>query len=81
MTPHPALPAFQLEPGTALAQASPWHHAPVTLDSPALQVMTDLTQYCSISRVLSILGHAQPPEQPWPGRRRHWVQGRDWRTT
>jgi predicted transcriptional regulator len=44
MTPHPALPAFHLEPGTALAQASPWHHAPVTLDSPALQVMTDLTQ-------------------------------------
>ncbi|MDO9073872.1 MAG: hypothetical protein Q7U73_11445 [Rubrivivax sp.] len=44
MTPHPALPAFQIEPGTALAQASPWHHAPVTLDSPALQVMTDLTQ-------------------------------------
>jgi signal-transduction protein with cAMP-binding, CBS, and nucleotidyltransferase domain len=44
MTQHPALPAFHLEPGTALAQASPWHHAPVTLDSPALQVMTDLTQ-------------------------------------
>jgi CBS domain-containing protein len=38
------LPTFKLEPGTALAQASPWHHAPVTLASPALQVMTDLVQ-------------------------------------
>jgi CBS domain-containing protein len=44
MAQHPALPAFHLEPGTALAQAGPWHHMPVTLDAPALQVMTDLTQ-------------------------------------
>ena len=39
-----ALPTFRLEPGTSIAQAKPWHHSPVTLDSPALQVMTDLTQ-------------------------------------
>ena len=39
-----ALPAFRLEPGTALAQAGPSNLAPVDLDSPALRVMTDLTQ-------------------------------------
>ncbi|MDE2092339.1 MAG: hypothetical protein KGL99_12010 [Burkholderiales bacterium] len=37
------LPTFRLEPGTAIAQATPGHTAPVTLDSPALEVMTDLT--------------------------------------
>ena len=39
-----ALPTFRLEPGTALAQAGPPNHAPVNLNSPALRVMTDLTQ-------------------------------------
>lgn len=39
-----ALATFRLAPGTSLAQAAPWHIAPVTLASPALQVMTDLTQ-------------------------------------
>ena len=38
------LPTFRLEPGTALAQAGPSNSAPVDLDSPALRVMTDLTQ-------------------------------------
>ena len=38
-----ALPTFRLEPGATIAQANPWHSAPVTLDSPALEVMTDLT--------------------------------------
>lgn len=38
------LPTFRLEAGITLSQASPWHHAPVTLDAPALSVMTDLTQ-------------------------------------
>ena len=38
------LSTFRLEPGTAIAQAQPWQAAPVTLDSPALAVMTDLTQ-------------------------------------
>ena len=38
------LPTFRLEPGTAIAQATPGHTSPVTLDSPALEVMTDLTQ-------------------------------------
>jgi CBS domain containing-hemolysin-like protein len=37
------LPTFPLEPGTALAQAQPGHTRLVTLDSPALEVMTDLT--------------------------------------
>ncbi len=39
-----ALPTFRLERGTSIAQASPWNNSPVTLESPALDVMTDLTQ-------------------------------------
>lgn len=39
-----ALPTFRLEAGTALAQAATASHASVTLASPALSVMTDLTQ-------------------------------------
>jgi CBS domain-containing protein len=39
-----ALPTFRLQPGTPLAHARPWHDSRVTVDSPALQVMTDLTQ-------------------------------------
>jgi len=38
-----ALPTFRLDAGTSIAQAEPWLTAPVTLDSPALAVMTDLT--------------------------------------
>ena len=38
-----SLPTFPLEPGTALAQAQPGHTRQVTLDSPAIDVMTDLT--------------------------------------
>jgi CBS domain-containing protein len=38
------LPTFRLEAGTAIAQAQPKSTAPVTLASPALEVMTDLTQ-------------------------------------
>src|SRR5256885_16874234 len=38
------LPTFRLDAGTAIAQAQPKSTAPVTLDSPALEVMTDLTQ-------------------------------------
>ena len=38
------LPTFRLEPATALAQAGGFNTAPVSLDSPALAVMTDLTQ-------------------------------------
>lgn len=45
MTHDAALPTFRLLPGTTLTQAQPWLHPPVTLDSPALAVMTDLTQF------------------------------------
>ena len=38
------LPTFRLDAGTSIAQAEPWHNTPVTLNSPALHVMTDLTQ-------------------------------------
>jgi CBS domain containing-hemolysin-like protein len=37
------LATFRVEPGTSIAQAEPWNTHPVTLDSPALEVMTDLT--------------------------------------
>lgn len=42
MNPEAALPTRRLEPGTSIVQAQPWHSTPVTLDSPALAVMTDL---------------------------------------
>ena len=38
-----ALPTFRLPPGVSLAQVQPQAQNAVTLDSPALQVMTDLT--------------------------------------
>ncbi len=44
MSTHDALDTFRIGSGIALAQAAPWHSAPVSPDSPALQVMTDLTQ-------------------------------------
>ena len=39
-----ALQTFGLEAGVSLAHATPWQTAAVTSDSPALLVMTDLTQ-------------------------------------
>jgi len=44
MSPDAALPTFRLERGTSLAQAQPTDSTPVTLSSPALAVMTDLTK-------------------------------------
>jgi CBS-domain-containing membrane protein len=44
MNPDDPLPTFRLEAGAAIAQAHPGNAVPVTLDSPALDVMTDLTQ-------------------------------------
>ena len=44
MHPDAALSTFRLAEGTAIAPASPWYAAPVTLESPALDVMTDLTK-------------------------------------
>ena len=44
MIQNAALPTHRLERGTSIAQAQPWQTAPVALDSPALSVMTDLTQ-------------------------------------
>jgi CBS domain-containing protein len=40
---YPALPAFHLASGISIAQTQPPVNGAVTLDSPALQVMTDLT--------------------------------------
>jgi CBS domain-containing protein len=45
MNVHAPVPTFRLDRGTTIAQANPWNNSsPVTLDSPALAVMTDLTQ-------------------------------------
>jgi len=44
MSPNDALPTRRIEPGSSLVQAAPWETAPVTLDAPALAVMTDLTK-------------------------------------
>ena len=44
MTPNSILPTFRLEPGTAIAQTGPGSSLPVTIGSPALEVMTDLTE-------------------------------------
>ena len=43
MHPETALPTFRLQPGVSLAQVQPQAHSAVTLASPALEVMTDLT--------------------------------------
>lgn len=44
MHPDAPLPSFRLAPGVSMIQASPWQSSPVTMDSPALEVMTDLTK-------------------------------------
>ena len=41
---YPALPTFHLADGTRVAQVLPLQKAAVTLDSPALTVMTDLVE-------------------------------------
>jgi CBS domain-containing protein len=38
------LPTFRLQTGAGLVQAEPWQNDPVTPDSPALSVVTDLTR-------------------------------------
>jgi len=44
MHPEAPLPSFRLGAGASMIQASPWVTAAVTLDTPALEVMTDLTK-------------------------------------
>jgi len=44
MDPNSPLPTLRLPRGTALAQSRDWQAEPVTLASPALDVMTDLTR-------------------------------------
>jgi CBS domain-containing protein len=43
MNPHAPLPTHRLERGTSITQAQPWQAGSVTLESPALAVMTDLS--------------------------------------
>jgi hypothetical protein len=43
MQPDSPLPTWRLAPSTVLAQSRDWQARPVTLESPALEVMTDLT--------------------------------------
>ncbi len=49
MNPHTTLPTQALAPGIALAQASPWHSTAVTLESPASDVMTDLSKVRAVT--------------------------------
>ena len=44
MSPQAALPTFAIEGATPIAQVGPWAATPVTLASPAAEVMTDLTR-------------------------------------
>ena len=41
---HAALPTFRFPERTCIAQAQPVTHGPVTLESPAIEVMTDLAE-------------------------------------
>lgn len=41
---HAALPTFRFPGGTCIPQAQPPMHGPVSMESPALQVMTDLAE-------------------------------------
>jgi signal-transduction protein with cAMP-binding, CBS, and nucleotidyltransferase domain len=43
VSPQAAMQTFRLETGVTIAQAKPWQAPPVTIGSPALDVMTDLT--------------------------------------
>jgi CBS domain-containing protein len=55
-----ALPTFRLERGTAIAQADVSNDAPVTLESPALDVMTDLTRVkAATTHPATTLRHAE----------------------
>ncbi|WP_294768320.1 hypothetical protein [uncultured Rhodoferax sp.] len=40
-----SLPTFRFPAGTHIVQVQPPQHGPVTLDSPAIEVFTDLAQY------------------------------------
>ncbi|HEU5294197.1 MAG TPA: CBS domain-containing protein [Burkholderiaceae bacterium] len=44
MHPEAPLPSFRLTTGVSMTQASPWVTATVTMRSPALDVMTDLSK-------------------------------------
>jgi CBS-domain-containing membrane protein len=44
MRPDAPLPTFRVEPSTSIAQTQPQSSTPVTLHSPAVEVVTDLTQ-------------------------------------
>lgn len=44
MNRNAVLPTFRLQPGISIAQAEPWQTQAVTLDSPAVSVMTDLSR-------------------------------------
>ena len=44
MNRNAVLPTFRLQSGTSISQAEPWQTQAVTLDSPAVSVMTDLSR-------------------------------------
>lgn len=60
MNPEFTLPTRHLKAGTTIAQAMPWPSETVSLESRALSVMTDLTQFRSASTApTASLGQAE----------------------
>jgi CBS-domain-containing membrane protein len=60
MRPTAALPTFGIESQTSIAQVGPWAAPPVTLASPAVEVMTDLTRVkAATTRPDATLPHAE----------------------
>jgi len=60
VNPDAALPTHRLDHGASIALARPWSELPVTLISPAIDVMTDLTKVkAATTHPNSTLRHAE----------------------
>jgi CBS-domain-containing membrane protein len=60
VNPDAALPTHRLDRGASIALARPWSELPVTLRSPAIDVMTDLTKVkAATTHPNSTLRHAE----------------------
>ena len=67
MNPASALSTRHLNAGTSIAQARPWQSVPVTLASPAIEVMTDLTQVKTATTLPSTSLHQVEQEMIFQG--------------
>jgi hypothetical protein len=73
MSPEAALPTRRLEEGASIVQAKPWHTEPVSLDSAAVAVMTDLTQVKAATTGPSTLLHHAEQQMIYQGVRMLFV--------